>query len=477
MGTTAPYDRLSALDETFLHLERAETPMHVGAVAVLEREPLYDDADRFRLDELRTLVGSRLQLIPRFRKRVMPVPVVGGRPVWADHEGFDIAQHVHLTALPAPGGRRQLLELAERLMMQLLDRDRPLWELWFVEGVDHGRHVGLIHKSHHALTDGISGVDIAMVLLDFDPNPTVLESDHWTASAPPPPARLVLDSLRERCTRPAALGHVARQIFDAPRAALDRATALGRSIGSLVDDNVVAPRLSLNAPLGPGRSLETVRIALDEVKTVRAAYGCTVNDVALASVAGAVARLLDHRGELHRDLVLKVFCPVSVRADSERMELGNRLAAMLVPLPVGEPDPAVRLRAIHASTADLKERGQAAGTAALFGLSEYAPPSMLGLAARAAHSQPFANLMVSNIPGPQSPLYCLGARVSEIYPIMPLSQNLTLNIAVLSYCDQLHFGLMGDGQAGRDLEVLAGGIEDGFADLLDVRARHRKQVT
>jgi diacylglycerol O-acyltransferase / wax synthase len=466
MEPTSPYDRLSALDETFLHLERTRTPMHVGAVAVLDRDPLYDEHGCFRLDDLRGLVASRLQLIPRFRKRVMPVPVVGGRPVWVDHADFDIAQHVHLTALPAPGGRRQLLELAERLMAQVLDRDRPLWELWFVEGIDHGRHVGLIHKSHHALTDGISGVDIAMVLLDFDPTPTVLEDDDWTPEPPPPPARFVLDTLRARCTRPAALGQFARQVVDAPRAALGRAADLGRSIGSLVDDQVVAPRLSLNAPLGVGRSLDTVRIPLDSVKTVRAEYGCTVNDVALASVGGAVARLLDRRGELHPDLVLKVFCPVSVRADSQRMELGNRLAAMLVPLPVGEPDPVARLRAIHASTVDLKERRQAAGTAALFGLSEYAPPSMLGLAARAAHVQPFANLMVSTIPGPQAPLYCLGARVREIYPIMPLSQNLTLNIAVLSYCDQLHFGLMGDGASGRDLEVLAGGIEDAFAELL-----------
>jgi diacylglycerol O-acyltransferase / wax synthase len=466
MAHDGGYDRLSALDESFLHLERVETPMHVGAVAVLERGPFYDEHGRFRLDEVRALVASRLQLIPRFRKRVMPVPFGQGRPIWVDHQGFEIAGHVRLTALPAPGSRRQLLELAERLMVQVLDRTQPLWELWFVEGVDRGEHVGLIHKSHHTLTDGISGVDIATVLLDFSPEATVLPADGWMAAPPPEPSRLVIDSMRERVTRPAELAGAARRLADAPRDALARAADLGRSLGSLVDGQVVAPRLSLNAPVGRGRRLETVRILLDDAKVVRKAFGCTVNDVVLAGVGSAVARLLEARGELHPELVLKVFCPVSVRDDDQRMQLGNRISAMLVPLPVGEVDPRARLDAVRASTADLKERRQAVGAAALLGLTDYAAPTLLGLAARAAHAQRFANLIVTNVPGPQVPLYCLGARMLEVYPIVPLSRNLTLNVAILSYCGQLHFGLIGDGASGRDLELLAGGIEDAFAELL-----------
>ncbi|MDQ1430141.1 MAG: diacylglycerol O-acyltransferase / wax synthase [Actinomycetota bacterium] len=460
------YDRLSGLDESFLHLERAETPMHVGAIAVLEREPFFDAQGRFRLDDVRALVASRLQLIPRFRKRVMPVPFGQGRPIWVDHEGFDIADHVHLTTLPAPGSRRQLLELAERLTVQVLDRSRPLWELWFVEGVDRGRHVGLIHKSHHTLTDGISGIDIATVLLDFSPEPTVLAPDGWAPAPAPDPGRLVIDSLRARVTRPADLAGAARRLAAGPRDALARTADLGRSIGSLVDGQVVAPPLSLNAPVGRGRRLETVRIPLEEAKAIREVFGCTVNDVILAGVGGAVARLLSARHELYPELVLKVFCPVSVRDDDQHLQLGNRISAMLVPLPVGEPDPRARLDAIRASTADLKERRQAVGAAALLGLSEYAAPTLLGLAARAAHAQRFANLIVTNIPGPQVPLYCLGAQMLEVYPIVPLSRNLTLNVAILSYCGQLHFGIIGDGASGRDLELLAGGIEDAFAELL-----------
>lgn len=465
MGTDPGYDRLTALDESFLHLERPETPMHVGAVAVLEREPFYDADGRFRLDAVRALVASRLQLIPRFRKRVMRVPLGGGRPVWVDHDTFDIADHVRLTSLPAPGGRRQLLELAERLMTQVLDRDRPLWELWFVDGVDGGEHVGLIHKSHHTLTDGISGVDIATVLLDFTVEPTVLDHDGWTPVPAPDPPRLVVDTIRERMTRPTEVVSTLRRATDAPRDALDRATGLGRSIGSLLDGQIVAPRLFLNAPVGAGRRIETVRVPLEAVRRVREAFGCTVNDVVLAVVGSAVARVLDAHDELHPELVLKAFCPVSVRDDDQRMQLGNRISTMVVPIPVGEPDARVRLDAVRATTADLKERRQAVGAAALLGLSEYAAPTLLGLAARVAHAQRVANLIVTNVPGPQVPLYCLGARMHEVYPVVPLSRNLTLNVAILSYCGQLHFGCIGDGQSGRDLERLAGGIEDAIAEL------------
>ncbi len=471
MRAAAGYDRLTALDESFLHLERPETPMHVGAVAVFERAPFTDAHGSFRLDEVRALVASRLQLIPRFRKRVMPVPLGRGRPVWVDHEGFDIREHVRLTALPPPGDRRQLFELAERLMMQVLDRGRPLWELWFVEGVDHGEHVGLIHKSHHTLTDGISGVDIATVLLDFSPEPTVLDADRWRPVAAPDPARLVVDTIRERLTRPGEVATTVRRITDGPRDAVDRATGLGRSIRSLVDGQVVVPRLSLNATVGPGRRIETVRVPLEDVQGVRAAFRCTVNDVVLAAVGSAIARVLDARGELHPELVLKAFCPVSVRDDDQRRQLGNRISAMLVPLAVGETDARVRLDRVRAITADLKERRQAVGAAALLGLSEYAAPTLLGLAARVAHAQRVANLIVTNVPGPQVPLYCLGARMFEVYPVVPLSRNLTLNVAILSYCGQLHFGLIGDGASGRDLEILAGGIEDAIAELGDLAMR------
>jgi WS/DGAT/MGAT family acyltransferase len=264
------------------------------------------------------------------------------------------------------------------------------------------------------------------------------------------------------------MADAARRLADAPRDAVDRVTDLSRSLGSLVDGRIVAPKSSFNTRVGTGRRIETIRAPHDAVRRIRASFGCTVNDVVLAVVGGGAARLLAARDELHPGLVLKAFCPVSVRADEQRMQLGNRISAMLVPLAVGEPDPRVRLEAVRTATADLKDRRQAVGAAALLGLGEYAAPMLLGLAARAAHAQRLANLVVTNVPGPQVPLYCLGARLTEVYPVVPLSRNLTLNVAILSYCGQLHFGLIGDGASGHDLEVLAGGIEDALAELEDL---------
>jgi len=462
------HERLRALDEAFLHLERVDTPMHVGAVAILERAPFLDADGRFRLDDVRRLIGSRMQLIPKFRQRVVPVPFGRGRAVWTDHESFTVADHVHLTALPGRGSRRDLFSLAERLMGQLLDRGRPLWEMWFVDGVDGGEHVGLIHRSHHTLTDGVSGVDLALAVLDFTPEPMVLDDDGWRAGPPPEPATLVSESLRRTLSLPRDAACAARRLLDAPRDCAAEAVKVGRQLASFAEGALTAPRLSINDGIGTGRSFQTVNVPFDGLRRVGRTFGCTVNDVVLAAVSSALGRLLDDRGELHDELVVKAFCPVSVRVDEERMELGNRISAMFVPLPVAEVDARLRLNAVRTSTTSLKERGQANGAAAVLGLSELASPAMLGLAARAAHRQPLANVIVTNIPGPEAPLYCLGARMLEVYPIAPLSQNLTVNVAILSYGGNLHFGLLGDGASNRDLERLAGGIEDALQELQDL---------
>jgi WS/DGAT/MGAT family acyltransferase len=234
---------------------------------------------------------------------------------------------------------------------------------------------------------------------------------------------------------------------------------------SMVDRHIVAPRTSLNVQVGRNRRLETVRVSLDDVKSVRHTLGGTVNDVVLAGVTGALRTLLQSRGEPVDGLTLKAMCPVSVRDEHEHMQLGNRVSGMFVALPVGDPDPASRLAAIRATTADLKEREQAVGAAFLVGLTDYAAPTLLGLAARVAHRQPFFNLIVTNVPGPQVPLYCMGARMLEAFPIVPLARNLSLVVGILSYCGELHFGLFADRDACADLPVLAGALEDSFAEL------------
>jgi WS/DGAT/MGAT family acyltransferase len=461
----AHHDRLTALDSSFLHLERLETPMHVGAVSVFEGGPFVDSDGRFRLADARELVAARLELIPRFRKKVMHVPLQLGRPIWVDDDRFDIGYHVRLTALPAPGNWQQLLALTDRVQAQLLDRNRPLWELWFVEGLEDG-HIGLIQKTHHALVDGVSGVDVATILLDFSPEPPPVVVPEWVPAPAPSAAQLVVDTIQERLTEPAEFVRTSRRMLRGPRRAVARAGELGRSLSTLVDRNALAPRTSLNtASVGRHRRLAPVRVSLDDVKQVRAAFGGTVNDVMLAGVGGGLARLLDTRGELTPDLTLKVMCPVSVRDESEHAQLGNRVSAMFVPLPIGEPDPLERLRRVSLSTADLKDRKQAVSAAFLTDLSQYAAPTLLGLAARVAHRQPFFNLVVTNVPGPQQSLYLMGARLLEAFPVVPLTHNLTVVVGVLSYCGVLHFGLFADRDAWPDLEVFAAGIEDAFAEL------------
>jgi WS/DGAT/MGAT family acyltransferase len=458
------YDRLSALDSSFLHLERLETPMHVGALSVFEGGPFLDETGHFRLTDVRDLVASRLHLIPRFRKRLMHVPGELGRPIWIDDDRFDIGYHVRLTALPAPGTRAQLLTLTERLQAGQLDRSRPLWELWFVEGLEDG-HIALIQKTHHALVDGVSGVDVATVLLDFTPEPTVFDAPAWNPEPAPKAEQLALDSVIERLTEPAEIVRSIRRAVRGPRRALHQMSQLVGSIASLVDRNALAPRTSLNDRVGRSRRFELVRVSLDDVKAVRRHLGGTINDVILAGVAGGLARLLESRQELDPGLTLKVMCPVSVRDESEQMQLGNRVSAMFVPLAVGLPDPLARLEAVRAVTADLKERRQAVGAAFLSDLTQYAAPTLLGLGARLAHRQPFFNLVVTNVPGPQVPLYCMGGRLLEAYPVVPLTRNQSVVVGILSYCGRLHLGLFADRDAFADLGVFAAGIEDAFAEL------------
>ncbi|MBM3659540.1 MAG: wax ester/triacylglycerol synthase family O-acyltransferase [Actinobacteria bacterium] len=465
------YDRLSGLDASFLVLERIETPMHIGSLAILEGRAFFDERGRFRLADVRRLVSSRLHLIPRFRKRVMEVPLGLGRPVWVDDARFDVGYHVRLTALPAPGSRAQLLALFERVQAQLLDRSRPLWELWFVEGLEGGQ-VALFQKTHHALVDGISGVDVATVLFDFSPEPTVPDAPEWEPTPAPSPQQLLVDTVVEEVGQVTHLGRMVADAVQVPQRALAQLGQLGRSMATLAEGRLLAPRLSINRPVGRHRRFLGVQVPLDDVKAVRGVYGGTINDVVLAGVAGGLARLLDARGELRPDLRVKVMCPVSVRADQEHLALGNRVSALVVPLAVGATDPVSRLASVRAATEDLKERHQAVAADTLIGLTQYAAPTLLGLAARAAHHQVFFNLISTNVPGPQVPLYCMGAQMVEAYPMVPLSRNLGLGIAILSYCGNLHIGLLADRDAFPDLDVLATGIAEAFTEMRDHAEAH-----
>jgi WS/DGAT/MGAT family acyltransferase len=458
------YDRLTALDSSFLHMERLEYPMHVGALSIFEGHPFFDATGRFRIERVRDLVAVRLPLLPRFRRRLMPVPYDMGRPIWVDDDRFDITYHVRHTALPKPGTWEQLVALTTRVQENLLDRERPLWELWFVEGLERG-HVALIQKTHHALIDGVSGVDVATLLLDPSPDFVAPEATEWEPEAAPSASELLLDTLRERATEPAEFVRSARSLLRGPRRALARAHELGQSVGTMVTRDAIAPRVSINGRTGRHRRLSVVRVPLGDVKAIRRAVGGTVNDVVLSGVAGGMHRLLSHRGDETDGVQLRVLVPVSVRADEHRGHLGNRVSAMFVNLPVGAMHAVERLAAIAEQTRDLKERQQAVGADFLINMTDYVAPTLMSLAARVVHRQPFFNLVVTNVPGPQQPLFLMGARLLEAFPIVPLTRNLTVVVGILSYNGSLNFGLWADRDAVVDLEVLAGGIDDAFAEL------------
>ena len=462
-----PYERLSAQDASFLHMETDSAPMHVGSLALFEGAPFLDAEGRFRIDDVRRLITSRLDGVPRFRRRLMEVPFNQGRPVWVDDDRFDLGFHVRLTALPRPGTQEQLITLMARLQARTLDRRRPLWELWFVEGVE-GDRVAIIQKTHHALVDGVSGVDVATVLLDVEPATPPADVARWYPEPAPSSAQLLAESLAERLAHP---GEAARRAGDLLRDP-GKVAATWQGVGGVLRTaGTPAPRLPFNERVGPDRRFELARAELADARRIKTAAGCTVHDVVLAAVAGGLRHHLTARGVPVDGLVVRTMVPVSVRDDTEQLALGNRVSAMVAELPMGVADPVQRLRLVAEQMRSVKESGQAVAAETLASMLDYAPPTLLSLAGRLMTRQRAVNLVVTNVPGPQFPLYCMGARMLEAFPYVGLTETLGLVVAVLSYDGQLGFGVTGDADLLPDLAVLAEGIEKGFAELAEAHGR------
>jgi WS/DGAT/MGAT family acyltransferase len=462
-------DRLSALDATFLHLERGGAHMHVAAVLVFEgAAPAHD--------ELIEAIESKLHLVPRYRQRLAQVPLQQGRPVWVDDPHFNPGYHIRHTALPAPGTDAELKRLAGRLFAQPLDRSKPLWEIWLVEGLADRAHAGqaggsswaLLSKTHHALVDGVSGVDITAVLLDAcpDPAPVAPPERAWMPAPLPHPTQLLAEALVERATQPREIVRGLRALTRAPRQALN---ALAETTAGLAAMAVAgfdpAPPSPFNVEIGPHRRYEWLDGDLSAFKAIKDALGGTVNDVVLTAVTLALGRHLRRHGHDTRELVLKAMVPVSVRADAEQGALGNRVSNMYAPLPVGLEDPAECFAFVHAAMEDLKSSGQAVGAEAITKLGEFAPPTIMIQAARLQARQRFFNLVVTNVPGPQLPLYVLGRRMIGLYPVVPLAQRQALGIAVMSYDGRLGFGLLADFDAVPELEKITAGVGTAIEDL------------
>jgi diacylglycerol O-acyltransferase len=454
-------DRLTALDSTFLHLEdHSSAHMHVAMVMVFE-------GTAPTLDELVEHILSRLHLVPRYRQRLAHVPLDQGRPVWADDPHFNPYYHIRHTALPRPADDAALKQLAGRLFSQRLDRSKPLWEMWLVQNMSGGRFA-LIAKTHHALVDGISGVDITTVLFDTarEPAPTAPPAP-WSAKPLPGSAKLLGEALVERSTVPAEMLRGGRALLRAPRKAVSQVKDGLTSIGAttLAGIKAPAPPSPLNVEIGPHRRYTYVDADLNTFKAIKDSLGGTLNDVVLASVSLALGRYLRAKGEDTDGLILRAMVPVSVRSKAQRGALGNQVAAMWAPLPVGVENAAESLSKITASMDDLKKSGQAVGAQVLTNLAGFAPPTILSQAARLQARQQFFNLVVTNVPGPQFPLYLLGRRLEVLYPVVPLAQRQALGIAVMSYDGHLGFGLLGDYDALPELDAIALDLQWAIAEL------------
>jgi WS/DGAT/MGAT family acyltransferase len=454
-------DRLSGLDASFLSLERNGAHMHVGSVLVFDGDaPAYED--------FVAKLEQRLHLVPRYRQKLAWPPLVQSRPVWIDDPHFNARYHVRHTALPGAAGEEELRNLAGRIFAQGLDRSKPLWELWLVDRVGDDAFA-LISKTHHALVDGVSGVDISTVLFDLEPDPPEPDpAPAWYPRPEPSAADLLATAVAERASAPLDVARAALEAARHPERAVGGGGRAVKGLAAMAAAGMAgAPPSPLNVRIGSHRRFAWVDADLERFKAIKTAFGGTVNDVVLAAVTGALRAFMIRRGRDPVGMELKAMVPVSVRADTERGALGNRVAAMYAPLPVHAADARERFDLIHLAMGDLKASGQAVGAEVITRLAGFAAPTVLDQAARLQSRQRLHNIVVTNVPGPQFPLYLQGRRLRAFYPQVPLTLNTALGIAIMSYDGRLGFGLLGDYDALPDLDAVAEDLEASIDELAD----------
>jgi WS/DGAT/MGAT family acyltransferase len=484
------YERLTFLDESFLLMERSNSPMHVAGVATFDAGSLRKPNGGIDIDRIRAHVSSRLHLIPRYRQRLGYIPIEG-RSIWVDDEHFNIHYHVRHTALPKPGDERQLKRLAARVMSQHLDRSKPLWEIWIVEGLEHDDRYAMISKVHHCMVDGMSTVDLLGVLLNPEPREEIPATRDWIPRPVPGTYELIRDAAWRYASLPFGIGQslprLLQQTQDPRSDFRSRLRAARDTIGAGFRPPSETP---LNQPIGPHRRFDWLAMDLTTVKEVKNKYEVSLNDVVLATVAGAVRSFLQRRRVNVDVLDFRVMAPVSMRSADERGTLGNRVSAWMVPMPLDEKDPRERIRKICATTSELKRSKQAMGAEVLTQVGEWTPSTLLSLGARmATRALPF-NLVVTNVPGPQVPLYMLSAKMRDSYGLVPLMDNLCLGIVLFSYAGQLCWGFTCDWDLLPDLHDFVLAIERSFKELrtgeigpvskkkpVALRARRRRQAS
>jgi diacylglycerol O-acyltransferase / wax synthase len=451
-----PPERLTSLDASFLYLEKPAMHMHVAGVSVFEPR----DDGPLTYDDVQRVVEGRIHLAPKLRQRVLRVPSDLARPLWVDDERFDVDFHLRRAAIPSPGGRLQLERAIGRVLSRPLDPSKPLWELYVFEGLAH-RRTAVLMKLHHALADGISGMLIASALFDLAPDADPGVPRAWSPEPAPSSGDLVRDAVQDMLLHPIeALGKAA----GAPRNAVSDVAEMLSGIGHLVGMGAPPPG-PFDASIGPARRFAIAESPFDRVHDIKDALGGTVNDVVLSAVAGGLHEVLEARGERTRGRTLRVLVPVSVRSRAERGDIGNRVAPAFVDVPIGRLAPTTRLRRVRQATTRLKESSMAVRADQIIGLGAYAPPALHAMAARLVSRGRWFNLVVSNIPAPQVPMYLGGAPLVASYPAMPLGERCGLSVACTSLAGMMAFGLTADWDAVPDIDVLARGIETSIDEL------------
>jgi len=459
------YQRLTQLDNSFLVYENDSTSMHVASTQILEAAPLRAPDGSIDIDRITDYVVSRLDRIPRYRQRLIRTPIEG-HPVWVDDPHFNIRYHVRHTALPKPGDERQLKRLVGRVFSQQLDRDKPLWELWLVEGLE-GDRIALVSKVHHCMVDGISGAELLSELLTPEPLEKVEIPPIWAPRPIPGRLRLGADEITRLLRAPIDLAanalRLARDEDHVRHHLSERMRALGRL---LADGSGIATPAPFNQPVGPYRRIDWWAMPIARIREVRRRLGGSLNDVVLATASGALARYLSRSRGVDLDtLDFRIMAPVSVRAPEESGTLGNRVSAWIVPLPLAERDPVARLRTICETTGKLKQSSQALGADTLTQVSEWTGSTLLSLGARLMSLGTPFNMIITNVPGPREPLYLLESPMLETHPIVPLMGPLGLGIALFSYVDTLSWGFTADWDLVPDLHDLVRAVESSFEEL------------
>ena len=465
----ANYDRLTALDNSFLLFEKPTAYTHVASTQIFEKGPLALEGGGIDFDAIKKAHEAVLHRIPRYRQILRWTPVIG-QPVWVDDPHFDLDFHLRHTSLPHPGSERQLKRLSARIMQQHLDRARPLWETWVVEGLE-GDRFALISKVHHCMIDGVSGVDIMQLLMSPTPEYELETPPTFVPRPIPGSTELFRDEIWRRASLPIQavrdFSQFAQNAEDLQRELRGRLGAVASALGSTLG---TASETPINGPIGPHRRFDWMRTSIAEIKQVRKNLGGSLNDVVLTTVTGAFRRFFADRGIALEELDFKVMTPVSVRTQDEHGALGNRVSNWIFSLPLAEADPRKQLAAISETTAELKESKQAIGAEVLLQAAEWTPPTLLSLGARNATRRTPFNTVVTNVPGPQTPIYLLGARVLEVYPHVPLVDNLGLGIALMSYDGQMHWGVNADRDLVPELHDFIEALDAAFAELRGLAA-------